>query len=342
MKLIRVGINGFGRIGRAIAKNISKNKNIKITTINEKDPDIQNMAYLWKYDSLYGRASEKIVANGSYLYIENKKIFVSSESSIANVDWKKNKVDVIIDASGVKSNADLAKNLVHDKKCSKVIITNSFDEADATIVFSVNEFNYNRNQHHVISSSICDTNGVAPVLKMIYSKWGIKSAFITTLHPWLSYQNLLDGSVSSIASPGHTWTDYSLGRASVMNLIPKSTTICSSLSQIFPWIHDRVKAMSFRVPTHVVAAADITINTEKAISVAEVHNSFSVLEKKYPNVCKLEKDLCVSSDFQKISQSCVVDGNRTQVVGKNMLKLVVWYDNEWGYANRVVDLINIL
>ena len=221
--MIKVGINGFGRIGRSITRLICDTRDIKLLVVNEIDQDIKNLAYLIKYDSIYGKLKKtvKINKNKNVIQISNNRIKFFSKKNITEVNWDKFDLDLVIDASGVGKNVIDSKKILN-KKLSKVIITHSPDRhVDNTLIIGANEKSYNYKKQHVISSSICDASALAPVLCELDKNFGIKKGFITTLHPRLSYQNLLDGSLSSVSSPGHNWKDYSLGRDRNTNNISK-------------------------------------------------------------------------------------------------------------------------
>ena len=339
--MVRVGINGFGRVGRVVTRICLEDDDVDVVAINELDPDIGNLAYLLRYDSLYGRLDRAVSVDGSDLLIEGRRVPVSHESDIRAVRWESRQVDVVIEATGVGANVERAHELVSTGRVGKVVVTNAHQSVDATIVVGVNDDEYCHERHHVVSSSICDANAVAPVLHEIDRRWGVDSAFITTLHPWLSYQNLLDGPVSSVASPGHSWQDFALGRASVMNLIPKETTAGRAACAVLPHLAGCVEAISFRVPTHIVSASDLTICLRRQASAEEVNGAFAEADRRRPDVVRLEVDPLVSSDFMRMRQSCIVDARRTKVVGGKMLKIVTWYDNEWGYSNRVIDVARL-
>ena len=339
--MIRVGINGFGRIGRVLTRICLGEPDVQVVAINELDPDVVNLAYLLKYDSLYGRLDQSIATDGASIVVGDRVIPVYHSSYSGAVPWRDHQVDVVIEATGVSTNADAAHDIVTMGQVSKVVITNTHRNVDATIIMGVNESSYQQDLHHVLSSSICDANAVAPVLHEIDRRWGIESAFITTLHPWLSYQNLLDGPLSSVASPGHAWQDFSLGRASVMNLIPKDTTAGIATCTVLPHLAGAIEAISFRVPTHIVSASDISICVRCATTADEVNLVFAEAERARPNVVRLEREPLVSSDYLRMRQSCIVDARRTKVIGGRMLKVVTWYDNEWGYSNRVLDVARL-
>ena len=258
--MINIGINGFGRIGRAIFKNLVFSKGFKIVHINELNPDIKNIAYLLKYDSTYGKLDNKISYKSSDLIFDGSSIKVTNKIKINEVDWKKSKVDIIIDSSGIDSNIILAKKLNNIVK--KVIVTKSSDLTDKEIILGINDDKILK-KDFIISSSICDANACAHILKWIDDKYKIINGHITTLHPWLSYQNLVDNSPINQSNPSITWPDFSLGRASVRSLIPKNTTVIDAVSKVLPNIKKKITCFSYRVPIDTVASADLTLNIKK-------------------------------------------------------------------------------
>jgi glyceraldehyde 3-phosphate dehydrogenase len=340
--MVRIGINGFGRIGRVLTRIALEQRDVEIVVINELDKDVANLAYLLKYDSLYGRLEGDVRADATTLTALGRTIPVFAYRDIRDVRWENYGVDVVIEATGVSANADAAHEMVAGGRVPKVVVTNAHKRVDTTIVVGVNDDAYDAARHHVVSSSICDANAVAPLLHQVDQAWGVDAAFITTLHPWLSYQNLLDGPVSSVASPGHAWQDYSLGRASVINLIPKDTTAATATCVVLPQLAGAIEAISFRVPTHIVSASDLAIKLRRPTSAAEVNAHFAEAAARRPSVMTLERESLVSSDYIRTRQSCIVDARRTKVIGDQFLKMVTWYDNEWGYSNRVLDVARLV
>ena len=340
---MKVGINGFGRIGRAIFRINESNPVFEITAVNDIDPLIENHAYLLNYDSVYGSLGNKVSVSkdNNILRIDGHEIAFYSKENIDDIPWNTHDIDVVIDSSGIYENVVKSRKLLK-RGIDKVIITHSpKDSVDNTIIFGANEKSFDISKHHILSSSICDANACAPVLKAIDEELGIADGFITTLHPWLGYQNLLDGSLRSVNSPGHYWTDFALGRSSTESLIPKPTTLVPALQKVLPEITGDIHAMSFRVPTSIVSASDIVLSLKKHTTVQFVEDLFVKLEKLYPDVVRINNESLVSIDFKGIKQSCVID-IRWLKVFQNKIKLVLWYDNEWGYANRIIDLIKLL
>lgn len=340
--MVRIGLNGFGRIGRVVSRIILEQQDVELVVINEIDRDVANLAYLLKYDSLYGRLDHTVVADGAALVVGGQRIPIVSCHDVRDVRWQDHGVDVVIEATGVSANADAAHELVSEGRVKKVVVTNAHKAVDATVIIGVNDDRYDAQRHHVVSSSICDANAIAPLLHRVDAEWGIEAAFVTTLHPWLSYQNLLDGPVSSVASPGHSWPDYSLGRASVVNLIPKDTTAGNATAVVLPQLKGVLEAISFRVPLHIVSASDLSIKLRRGTSPDAVNEHFAEAARRLPHVMALEREALVSSDYMRTRQSCIVDARRTKVIDGRFLKMVTWYDNEWGYANRVLDVVRLL
>lgn len=338
--MIRIGINGFGRIGRAIYKISRMAKNIKVVVVNDIDPDYKNLGYLLKYDSIYGRYHTKVDINKNGLLVNGDQVDFYSQEKITSVPWKKYGIDIVIDASGVENNVLLSHELVK-YDIEKVIITHATKHVNFSMILGVNDDKYDKSNHHVVSTSICDANAIAPVLKIVEDNLGIESGFITTLHPWLSYQNLLDGTVSSISNPGHFWDDYSLGRASHVNLIPKETTALAATFQVLPELKDKLGSISFRVPTMVVSASDMVLNIKENISRPELIKLFQNHIGKRHNIAMNNEHL-VSIDFKGTNNSAIVDERYIKVINGKTCKIVLWYDNEWGYSSRVMEVAKFL
>jgi glyceraldehyde 3-phosphate dehydrogenase len=340
--MINVGLNGFGRIGRAITRIMTQSSDFNLKVVNDLEPDVSNLAYLLKYDSIYGKNQVPIEVKEKNLKLGRNDIQFCAEEKITDVPWRKFDLDLIIEATGVSLNIIQGSTLIKSKQTRKMVVTNSDQNVDKTIVLSVNDRTYNPDNDHVVSASICDTNAIAPVLSVIDNFFGIEKCFITTLHPWLAYQNLLDGTLSSVASPGHNWKEYSLGRSSVRNLIPKDTTAGTATLRVLPHLKGKIDAISFRIPTDNVSASDFSILTTKLLTFDSVIEKFQQLETQYPNVFSLFGENLVSSDFSGAIQSCFVDKNRIRILEPNFIKINAWYDNEWAYANRVLDVCRLV
>ena len=339
--MIRVGLNGFGRIGRAITRIATYNKKIKIVAINDIDEDLKNLTYLLKYDSIYGKFRANISSNKNSIKINNNVIKFFSKNNIDEVPWKNNNVDIIIDATGLDKNIYLSKKVLK-KGIKKILITNSPKEnIDFYMVLGANENEYNYKKHNIISTSICDASAISPILKVIDQKWNIHSGFVTTLHSTLAYQNLLDGSLKSVSNPTHSWKDYSLGRNSSLSLIPKNTTAVNAVEKCLPALKNKLAGLSFRVPTNIVCGSDITIRVKKNCNLQDLKKFLKKTSKKNKKIFEYQVEKLVSIDHLGTSKSLIIDANYLNVIKPNLIKLLIWYDNEWGYSNRVVDIVGI-
>ncbi len=338
---MNVGINGFGRIGRAIFRINELHPVFDVVAINDIDPDVENHAYLLKYDTNYGKFDGDVVSsNGDMqLVVNDKRIQFYGKEKVSDVPWGKHNVDIVIDASGVIENVFLCHKLIEIGAAKKAIITFSPNEGiDKTVIFGVDGESYDPQTHNVVSAGICDSIATAPVLKILDDEYGVDHGFISILHPWLSYQNLVDGSVRSVASPGHFWTDFALGRASSESLIPKHTTLISALQKVIPEISEKLNAISYRVPTGIVASADLTISLKHSTSKKNINELFKSISFEPNSIIGYTEESLVSIDFKEIRESLFVDGRWTHVLENKTVRLILWYDNEWSYGNRVCDL----
>ncbi len=333
----RVGINGFGRIGRAVFRINEKDPRFDIVAVNDINPDPENLVYLLKYDSTYGRLETKLRVVEDRIEGCRVPLRTFCEKRMANVPWADLDVDVVIDASGVHENVVSARSCLTGS-VKKVIVTHSPDEVDRTLILGANEEIYDPETDHVVSASICDANALAPVLRRLNEAYGVKHGFVTTLHPWLSYQNLLDGPAKSQSYPGDIYHHYALGRASLPNLIPKPTTAVSATVRVLPWLEGLVHGFSYRTPTMTVTSANLTAELGKEVGREEVNDLFRKAARENGVFGFCEEPL-VSMDYAGTSESVIVDGRWTEVVGDGFVRLVLWYDNEYGYSTRVCDLV---
>ena len=266
---MRIFINGFGRIGRTIARIVLEDTEHELVGINDIVDSPANLAYLLKYDSNYGRlsAAVEVAGQGNGLCIDGKHIPVFCKSSLTDINWQALGADVVIDASGVQANVEAASTLRETTDLLGVVVTHSPTKGlDRTIIMGVNEGDYQPAADFVVSSSICDANAVAHPLKLLDEKFGVVGGSVTTLHPWLGYQNLTDAAVAGQSDPGHYWPDFSLGRSSVGALIPKNTTAVKALAPVLPEVAGQLNSFSYRIPTAVVTSADMTILCQQELS----------------------------------------------------------------------------
>jgi glyceraldehyde 3-phosphate dehydrogenase len=340
--MIKIGINGFGRVGRAIFRQTVNCKKFRVAAINDLDNDINNHAYLLKYDTTYGRLNNKVGADKNFLWVDSRSYPFYSNTNISCVPWDSHDVDLVIDASGVAENVCNSRVLLANSNIKKIILTHAPSKnIDITLIHGVNIGKYDYKRHHLISSSICDANAVAPFFKTIDDAFGIDLAEVTTLHPWLQYQNLLDGTVTSISSPGHFWKDYALGRSSVGSLIPKDTTLVKALNQVLPGISERMHAASFRTPTSIVSAAEGVFLLSRNSNISNVIQVLEDFCKVYPGVLLLDGRSKISVDYVGVECAAIVDTRWLHLNGGKLLKFVLWYDNEWGYASRALKVAEL-
>lgn len=335
----RVQINGFGRIGRCVFRNLWERGNACCTEINEPNMTIENMVYLIKFDSVYGRFPGEVIRQG------NDRILVSGDGKVWEVAVKHSRkfyeeitaaggLQIVVEATGNDLCAQNSWKYI-EKGAEHVIVTNTFYEADFTCVMGHNEKELDPKRHKVISTSICDANATVPLLSRLVSGIGIDFCFVTTLHPWLSYQNLMDAPVRMQKKSGETCEYFPLGRSSVNTLIPKTTTLGPVLKFLFPELKEKLSYFSYRTPTQMVASAELSLILSRATDMEEIRGLLAQCDSKVVN---LNEEDIISVDCEKQPYSSIVD-MRWLDVQDRYLKLVTWYDNEWGYCSRVIDLI---
>jgi len=342
--MINVGINGFGRIGRSIFRINEKNNFFNISVINDINPSIKNLEYMLKYDSTYGIFDKEISSNEKSITINgDRSIDVHHKKNISDVPWEKYETDIIIDSSGIDKNLSFTKEL-KSKGIKHQIVTNAPDskKVDKYVILGINESSID-NESFLISSSICDASAVAPVLNVLNEEFGVSHGFLTTLHPWLSYQNLLDGPSRSFAYPGTIIENFALGRSSINTIIPKTTSAIRASEKVLKFLKNRFQSVSFRVPTSIVSTADISVKLKNTSSVNDIMELFKNVETKQKlKIIKNNTEPLVSTDFIGCEYSAIIDHRWTQSNNSNYLKLILWYDNEWGYSSRVLDLVNVI
>ncbi len=337
----RVMINGFGRIGRILLRQILTEETIEVVAINDLMEDLENLTYLYNYDSHYGQSCLRAYAKAesNTIEIDGKSIKVLSSPNLSDLPFEDLGIDMIIDATGVHQNIVDSRDLIAKDKFKKLIITHApKDDFDIHIIMGANDDALDMKNHNVIAASICDANAIVHPIATLEKEFGIESGFVTTLHPWLSYQNLVDGPLVSQADPAHFWKDYSLGRSSVGAFIPKDTTAVKALDFVLPEISKKIVGFSYRLPTHVVCSADMTLTLKANVTPDDVHRVLKEIYKNSPYV-KFNEESLISKDYESCEASCVIDTQWTSVANGNLLKLVCWYDNEWGYSARVKDLV---
>jgi glyceraldehyde 3-phosphate dehydrogenase len=335
---MKVGINGFGRIGRMVMRELWRRGQHRVTRINELNPDVANMAYMLRHDSNAGKFPGAVAQTSDGLTVADAtrewRVRSSCERHIDQADWSD--TNIIIEASGVDDNARGSRALA-GHVVEAVIVTQHWQEADLIYVPHTGIATPKLGETLVIAASTCDANAIAPVLAAINSAVEIERVQITTLHPWLSYQNLCDGSVAHMAAPQTFFPEYGLGRASAGAIIPKSTTAGTTVEDLVPDLRGRVNSMSFRVPTPVVGYADLSLHLLHPVDRQAL---VALLEELAPLV-QLSDEPLVSVDIQGETFSALIDLRWLSVAGPHA-KVVLAYDNEAGYAARIADIIDLL
>lgn len=326
---IRVAINGFGRIGRAAFKIMLKSSKYEVVAINDLAP-AESLAYLLKYDTVYGAYDKKVTSKANSIYVNGKQYHITANPDPSKLPWKKMKIDVVLECTGrfVKDGAASA----HIKAgAKKVIISAPAKGGDVdTFLLGVNEKTY-KNQK-VISNASCTTNCIAPVAQIMVSKFGVEKAMMTTVHSYTADQVLVDG----------PHKDPRRGRSAAQNIVPTSTGAAVATAKVIPELEGLFDGLSIRVPTPVVSLSDFTFVLKKDVTVKQINNALvnASKSKQYKNILGVTDEQVVSSDFIGDPRSSIVDLSLTKVVGGNMVKVVAWYDNEWGYSARLVEMID--
>ena len=340
---IKVGLNGLGRIGRNIFKMCINDPSIEIVGINEVNPDLNNWAYTLNYDSIYGQSKYKSEIKEGRLVCNKKSIFTSMQKDINNVPWKEWGASIIIDASGVLGNTHKSKKLIDNNSIKKIIFTNSPENVDFTMILGVNEKKYDSKKHHLIASSICDATAIAPVSKIIDSLFKIRLGYVTTLHPWLSYQNLMDGPSSSWSVPGEIYHHYALGRSAIGNMIPKPTSAMDAVFKVLPSITKNIGSFSYRTPTQIIGSADLSFLVEKKTQRETIIEALIEFQssQNYP-ILKITNQPLVSMDYIGEEYSAIVDTRWLDIINSELIKIVLWYDNEHGYCCNVINQLKYI
>jgi len=329
---IKVGINGFGRIGRNVFRTSLDDKSIEIVAVNDLT-DTKTLAHLLKYDSILGNLKHNITAGPDYIQVDNQKIKVFTEKDPANLDWSSVGAQVVVESTGKFTEAAKAKAHLRGT-VKKVIISAPAKDEDITIVMGVNEDKYDPAKHNILSNASCTTNCLAPVAKVINDTFKIQRGTMTTIHSYTNDQVTLD----------FPHKDLRRARAAGLSMIPTSTGAAKALHLVVPELKGKLDGFAMRVPTPNVSVVDLVVLTETPTTVEEVN---AALKKASQNghmkgILGFEEGELVSSDFKGDSRSSIVDGPLTRVVDKNCVKVVAWYDNEWGYSCRVRDLIDFI
>ena len=323
MKKIRVAINGFGRIGRLVLRSAieSGRKDIEFVAINDLAPINEN-AYLLQHDSVHGKLNKDVKVNGDYILVDGQKIKSLSERDPSKLPWKQLKIDVVMECTGLFTAADKAR--VHlDSGAKRVLVSAPSVGADKTIVFGVNE-NKITKKDLIISNASCTTNCLAPVLNVLDKKFGIKNGWMTTVHAYTGDQQLLD----------KNHKDFRRARAANLSMIPTSTGAAKAIGLVLPKLAGKMDGIAIRVPTPDVSMIELVLNMKKKILVESVNKTMFAAQS---NILGYNDNPLVSVDFTHDTHSAIFDASLTKVVEDNVLHVTAWYDNEWGFSNRMCD-----
>ena len=328
----KIGINGFGRIGRNVFKAIMKyHKSLEVVAINDHS-GVETKSHLLKYDSIYGIYESHISYDDENLIVDVKKIKWSSHSSPNEIDWKSSGVDIVIESSGrFRSAKDTIGHINGGAK--KVIISSPAKNDDITMVLGVNESEYDKENHQIISNASCTTNCVAPMVKVLNDNFGFASGFMSTIHSTTNDQSILD--------KGHK--DLRRARAAGMNIIPTTTGAAKSVGEIIPELKGKINGLAFRVPTLYVSSVDLVCNLKSKVTKDEINKAFrKASNSNLKKILEITDEPLVSVDFKQNPASCIIDSLSTEVIGENLVKVIGWYDNEWGYSCRTADMVEYI
>jgi len=328
---VKVGINGFGRIGRNIFRTALGDKDIDFVAVNDLT-DTKTLAHLLKYDSVLGNLDHQITSTENGISVEGEEFKVFSQRDPAAIDWESVGAEIVIESTGIFTKAEDAKKHLRGS-VKKVIISAPAKNEDITIVLGVNENSYNPASHHIISNASCTTNCLAPVAKVVHEKFGIRSAQMTTIHSYTNDQQLLD----------LPHKDMRRARAAALSMIPTSTGAAKAVALVLPELKGKFDGISVRVPTPNVSLVDVVMELEKETTAEEVNRAFKdAANEELQGILAFCEEPLVSIDFKRNSNSSIVDAEYTKVIGGKLLKVLSWYDNEWGYSCRVRDLIKYI
>jgi len=325
---VRVGINGFGRIGRIVFRAALENPKIEVVAANDL-ADVETNAHLLKYDSTHGRLNRTVEVKSGSIFVDGKELKILSEKDPANIPWGDLGVDIVVESTGVFTNAESAsKHLSAGAK--KVVITAPAKNEDITIVMGVNEDKYDPAKHHIVSNASCTTNCLAPIVKVLDDEFTVKRGFMTTVHSYTNDQRILD----------LVHKDLRRARAAAQSIIPTTTGAAKAVALVLPHLKGKLNGFAMRVPTPNVSVVDFVAEVEKPVTVETVNNALkAAADGKLKGILAYTEEPLVSRDFNGDPHSSIVDGLSTMVIDDTMVKVIAWYDNEWGYSCRVVDLV---
>lgn len=330
---VRVGINGFGRIGRLVFRAGLRRKGIEFVAVNDLPVGTKVLAHLLKYDSNFGELPAEVEAKDNAIVIDGKELKILSAKLPAEIPWKEQKIDIVVESSGIFTDKEKAIGHITNGGAKKIIISAPAKGEDITIVLGVNEDKYNPKTHNIISNASCTTNCLAPLAKVVLDNFGIKSGLMTTIHSYTNDQKILD----------LPHKDLRRARAAAVSMIPTSTGAAKAIGSVIPELKGKMDGLAIRVPTPTVSLTDLTCIVEKNTTSEEVNSAFKkAAAGKLKGILRYLDVPLVSKDFVGSNYSCIFDAEFTKVVDGQLVKVLGWYDNEWGYACRIVDLIEFI
>jgi glyceraldehyde 3-phosphate dehydrogenase len=328
---VRIGINGFGRIGRNVLRAALSDPSLEFVAINDLT-DARTLAHLLKYDSVHGRLPAPVEAKEDQLFVNGKPIKILAQKDPKDLPWRDLRVDYVIESTGRFTEREGAgRHLAAGAK--KVIISAPSKDPDVTLVLGVNEQTYDPNTHHIVSNASCTTNCLAPVAKVLLERYGITHALMTTIHSYTNDQQLLD----------LPHKDLRRARAAAVSMVPTSTGAAQALHLVIPKLKGKMGGMAVRVPTPNVSLIDLTAELQRDATVEDINAAFrEAAQGKLKNILQYSEEPLVSVDLNGNPHSAILDAPLTAVLEKRMVKVIAWYDNEWGYSCRVCDLITFM
>ncbi|WP_318389353.1 type I glyceraldehyde-3-phosphate dehydrogenase [Enterobacter sp.] len=331
--MVKVGINGFGRIGRNVLRAALGNDDVQIVAINDLT-DSKTLAHLLKHDSLLGTLRVPVEAGEGELHVDGKPIRVFSERDPANIPWRSLNVDIVIEATGFFTDREKAEVHITHGGAKRVIISAPGKNDDLTIVLGVNDQNYDPQKHFVVSNGSCTTNGLAPAAQVLHQAFGIEHGLMNTTHAYTNSQALHDQPEKDLRG----------ARAAALSIVPYSSGAAKALGKVIPELDGRLTGYSLRVPVPVVSIVDLTVTLKRDVTAEEVNAAFREAAASGPlkGILGYSDEPLVSSDYQGDPRSSIIDGLSTLVIGGNLVKILAWYDNEWGFSNRLVDLTRLM
>lgn len=328
---IKVGINGFGRIGRCVLRALKNEKDIEVCLINDLT-NAKTLAHLYKYDSVHGKAEQTVEHKENALVLDGKNIPITAIRNPAEIPWSTHGVEIVLECTGLFTEGE--KAAAHLKAgAKKVILSAPGKSIDKTIVIGVNDFEYDSKLHNIVSNGSCTTNCLAPFTKVIHEKFGVKKGLMTTIHSYTNDQNILD----------LPHKDLRRARAAALSMIPTSTGAAKAISEVIPSLAGKLHGFAVRVPTPNVSLVDVTFELEKTVTAADINAVLKAASETHlKGILGFSEEPLVSCDFNGCANSSTIDAEYTTVIGDNMVKVLSWYDNEWGFSNRMIQLTRLV